>query len=144
MAAVGPRDLFPVRLPQAVDLESGGFDSVLEQELNRRMELQEAAEYRTPPALLQTPEQQIRELEQAAIALEGFFLTQLLKAMDRTVPKDGMFGESFASRISRELFFEKVGEELAAAGGIGLASILKEQLAPDAIAVENGDLALKL
>jgi flagellar protein FlgJ len=144
LAAIGPQD-FPLGMsPAAAGLESGGFHSMLEQELNRRMELKEETGCKTPTALLQTPEQKLLDLERAARGLEGLFLTQMLKAMDRTVPRDGMFSSSFASRITRDLFFEKVGEELAAAGGIGLASILRKQLELKISPAGDGDLAFKL
>jgi len=125
-------------------VESGEFSSALELEIARRMELERIVRPDTPPALDKTPEQKAVELEKAAKGLEGLLLSQLLKAMDRTVDKGELFGGSFGGRISRELFLEKVGEELASDGGIGLASVLKRQLGDDAGTPKSRPLAFKL
>lgn len=57
---------------------------------------------------------------------EGFVLRTFVEAM---LPKDGtsFFGSGTAGGIWRSMMAERLGEELAAGGGIGIADLLRDQ-----------------
>ena len=56
---------------------------------------------------------------------EGFVLRTFVEAM---LPKDGtsFFGSGTAGGIWKSMMAERLGEELAAGGGIGIADLLRE------------------
>lgn len=65
----------------------------------------------------------------AAQEMESFFIYQLFQAMRRTVPEpQGIFERSTAERIFQEMLDEETANNLARAGGIGLADKIYEQL----------------
>lgn len=70
------------------------------------------------------------ELLEAARALEAHFLKELLTRMRATVPRGGLFEQSFASDTYEEMLDAEYAESMAKAGGIGLAELLYQQLLP--------------
>jgi Rod binding domain-containing protein len=83
-------------------------------------------------------------LMQACRDFEAIFLTQLLKSMRATVPKDGLLGESREQQFYHEMQDEEMANHLAASGGTGIAEALYRQLAGrlDAQSVPAGGLTI--
>lgn len=73
-------------------------------------------------------ERDMEHLRQAAADFEALFLQQLFSAMRRTVPKGGLFEQSFARETYEDMFFEELSNVSAKAGGLGLAEMIMEQL----------------
>ena len=67
------------------------------------------------------------EGEGAAKDFESVLLHKLLEAMERTIPRSGLF-EDGTSRQVRSMFWSHLAEELADAGGMGLWKQLQEQM----------------
>ena len=74
--------------------------------------------------------QQDKELKEACKGFEAMFLNMMYKEMKATVPEDSLFGESNAQKIFRDMHDEKLMENIADGGGIGLADMLYKQLSP--------------
>lgn len=69
------------------------------------------------------------QLRQACQQLESFFWNQLLTAMDKTIPDDGMLGDSFAKDIYRDMLNQQYALLLAQQGSNNnLGDILYRQL----------------
>lgn len=79
-----------------------------------------------------TDPEALAALREAAKEFEAYFLQYLLKGMRRTVPKGGLIDTGFAGDIYQEMYDERLAEEMAGAGGIGLADLLVEQLRSEA------------
>ena len=69
-----------------------------------------------------------RTLERACKEFESLFMKELLKSMRKTVPKDGILGESFARDTMTDMLDGELAREMSAAGGIGIHRLLVEQL----------------
>ena len=69
------------------------------------------------------------EVRAAAEEMESFFINKIFQSMRRTVPEpQGIFSESNAQRMWREMMDEQTAQNLANSGGIGLADMIYEQL----------------
>ena len=73
-------------------------------------------------------DQQDKELKEACKGFEAMFLNMMFKQMRATVPTDTLFGESNAKKIYQEMYDEKLTENIADSGGVGLADMLYKQL----------------
>ena len=83
----------------------------------------------TPPPDSAGRDTQIRW---AAQQLESFFLQQMLAGFRRTVPEGGILGErSFATNTYEDMLDAQRAQGMALAGGIGLATLLYEQMKED-------------
>ncbi len=78
----------------------------------------------------------LNEIKKASIEFESVFLGYMLKQMKKTVPSDPLFGESVAKDIFQDMQYDNMAREMAKAGGIGLATILYNQLSK----VNNGEI----
>lgn len=84
-----------------------------------------------------TPAQQaaLKKLHDAATQLEGVFVGMLFKAMDETVPDDGIFGKaSNADQTWQQMLDEKRADAIAQTGQLGLAKMIENQLRAQVIA----------
>lgn len=61
--------------------------------------------------------------------MERMFLTVMLKEMRRTVPEEGLFGESPGKKIFEEMLDEVFASKMAESGQFGIAKAIKEQVA---------------
>ncbi len=77
--------------------------------------------------------QQDKELKEACKGFEAMFLNMMYKQMRATVPEDTLFGESNAQKIFRDMHDEKLMENIADGGGLGLADMLYKQLSPSVL-----------
>lgn len=68
-------------------------------------------------------------LAEAAASFEALLLYQMLQAMRKTVPKGGLIDTGFAGETYLGMLDDALAQEMAKAGGIGLAKILLDQLA---------------
>lgn len=67
-------------------------------------------------------------LRAAARDVEAYFLKEMLASMRKTVPSGGLFEKSFAKETYEAMLDEKLAEEMAKAGGIGLGELIVKQL----------------
>ena len=77
-----------------------------------------AAQVASPPA----PRAGSTSAHEAAVRLEGLFLSQLVDQMLKSAGLDG------SQPVYAGLLAEKLGDHLATIGGIGLAALIKRQL----------------
>jgi flagellar protein FlgJ len=68
-------------------------------------------------------------LQAACAEMESLFLSHLLKEMRATVEKSGFISGGQAEEIFTSLLDVEISKKMSAAGGIGLSTILLEQLA---------------
>ncbi|RKY53453.1 MAG: hypothetical protein DRP89_06170, partial [Candidatus Neomarinimicrobiota bacterium] len=66
------------------------------------------------------------KLRQKCKDLEGLFITQLFKAMEKTIPKSSLVGSK--NTLSSMMFSSVMGEALANQGGFGLADVIFKSL----------------
>lgn len=69
------------------------------------------------------------KLWKASKDMEGVFLSQLIKAMEKTIPKSGLTGSN--NNLAKMMFSSVLGKEIANKGGIGLAKHIYEGLKND-------------
>lgn len=67
------------------------------------------------------------QLHKASEQLEATFLTQIVKAMEKTVPKNGLSGQQ--NTLSSMLFSSTMGDALAKGNPTGLAKMFYQALA---------------
>ncbi len=68
------------------------------------------------------------KLKKACADFESIFLTYMLKTMRASASEIDPVGKSHESKILYAMYDEKLSEEIAGSGGIGLANILLEKL----------------
>ncbi len=66
-------------------------------------------------------------LKKACQEFEALFLYQILKGLEETVPKSGLFPESLQKDIYHDLFYQQISKEMAKRG-VGLARVLYQRL----------------
>ena len=76
-----------------------------------------------------TADQDDPRLKAACAEMESLFLSHLLKEMRATVEKSGFISGGQAEEIFTSLLDVEISKKMSAAGGIGLSTILLEQLA---------------
>jgi len=69
-----------------------------------------------------------KRLEAACKEFEALLVHELFKSMRRTVPKDGLLGESYARDTFTEMLDGELARHAASSGGIGLHRLLVDQL----------------
>ncbi len=69
-----------------------------------------------------------KDLKEVARDFEAVFINYLLKTMRRGVIKSDIFGNVRGEEIYRALMDERLSEEIAKAGGIGLAEMIIKEL----------------
>ncbi len=80
-------------------------------------------------------------LNAACAEMESLFLSHLLKEMRATVEKSGFIDGGQAEEIFTSLLDVELSKKMSAAGGIGLAAILLEQLGGKSPRNNNPDSA---
>jgi flagellar protein FlgJ len=65
-----------------------------------------------------------REAMEAAQGFEAVFVHFLLKAMRNSVPKVGMFGDSFASNMYEQMFDETLSAHVVKSSSLGLSDMV--------------------
>jgi len=68
------------------------------------------------------------ELRKACAEFESLFIFYLLKEMRATVPKSGFIGGGRAEEIYTSMLDSQLAKEMSSKGGIGLSTILLDQL----------------
>lgn len=68
------------------------------------------------------------KLKKACADFESIFLSYMLKTMRASASEPDLVGKSHESKILYAMFDEKLSEEIAGSGGIGLANILLEKI----------------
>lgn len=68
------------------------------------------------------------KLRAACTEMESLFITYLLKEMRATIDKSGFISGGQAEEIFTSLLDVELSKKISAAGGLGLSSMLREQL----------------
>jgi len=68
------------------------------------------------------------KLAKACREFESLFMHQLIKAMRKTVPKDGYLGDSYARNTFTDMLDGELAKQMGRSGGVGLHQLLVEQL----------------
>lgn len=68
------------------------------------------------------------KLRKACEELETVFVEYLIREMRKAVPKDRLFGGGRGEEIFQSMFDQEIAKKISAGGGIGLGSILYEEL----------------
>lgn len=71
-----------------------------------------------------------KKLKAACRDMEAVFLNMLLSKMRATVPKNNLMGDSKKQEIMQSMLDAELTQNMARAGGTGLADMLYRQLAP--------------
>ena len=66
------------------------------------------------------------KLRQTSKDLEAIFITQMFKAMEKTVPKSSLMGSK--NTLASMMFSSVMGQALANQGGVGLADVIYRSL----------------
>ena len=73
-------------------------------------------------------EQRNQDIRNASTELEAILIKMVLDAAQKTIPKDELFGDDNAMEIWRDMYNEKLANQMADAGGFGIADFIYEQL----------------
>ena len=68
------------------------------------------------------------ELKKACQSFEAIILQQMLTAMRKSVPKDGLLASGYSQEMYQSMYDEGLAKEMASGRGIGLADTLYQQL----------------
>ena len=68
------------------------------------------------------------KIKEASFELEALFINYLLKEMRATIPKSGFISGGKAEEIYTSMLDSQLAKEMASRGGIGLSSLLRNQL----------------
>lgn len=60
--------------------------------------------------------------------LEGIFLHQMLEQMNKSLLGKGMFGDSNQGKIFQGMFTQRIADQIAESGGIGLAEMISQNM----------------
>ncbi len=75
-----------------------------------------------------SPVKNRNELQKACSELESIFIFQLLKTMRATIPKSGFIDGGRAEEIYTSMLDSEISKNVSGATGMGLASVMYEQL----------------
>ena len=68
------------------------------------------------------------ELKKACKNFEAIILQQMLTAMRKSVPKDGLLESGYSQEMYQSMYDEGLAKEMSSGKGIGLADVLYHQL----------------
>lgn len=60
--------------------------------------------------------------------MEGIFLQQMLEQMNKSLLGEGMFGDSNQGKIFQGMFTQRIADQIAETGGIGLADMISRNM----------------
>ena len=88
------------------------------------------------PALLNkpVPAVEMARIEETARDFEAMFITEMLRPMFEGIKTNDMFGGGKGEEIFSSMLIDEYGKNMAAAGTLGIADQVKEQL----IALQSG------
>lgn len=69
-----------------------------------------------------------RKLKETCQDFEAIIIQQMLTAMRKTIPKDGLFSSGYAEDMYQSMYDEGLSKEIASGRGLGLADVLYKQL----------------
>ena len=69
------------------------------------------------------------KLEKACDDFEALFVKYMMQQMRKTIPKDGLFGQSQADKIYTGMLDDEVAKSVSRGRGLGLAKAMYEQMA---------------
>lgn len=107
----------------------GGSEIIARKEMLNLANSVQQAEIQAKKVENKNKTEYLKQLEQVTREFESIFLSYMIKQMRKTIPEDALFGNSIAKDIFYDMYNDAISMELSKAGGIGLASILYNQLA---------------
>ncbi|MDY6052814.1 MAG: rod-binding protein [Anaerovibrio sp.] len=69
-----------------------------------------------------------KKLMEACKGFESMFIQMMYRQMRQTVPENSLFGESQGEKIFRDMLDTQLADNMADAGGLGLAKVIYQQL----------------
>ena len=88
-----------------------------------------------PTPLTAAQKTALQKLHDAATRLEGVFIGMLYKEMQKTIPKDGIFGkQSNAESMWQDMLADKQADAAAKTGSFGIAKMVESQLRSQVLA----------
>ncbi len=112
-------------------LSSDEQDTAFAAKLAKATAKVENAKKSTQPAAAQAAED--AKLKAACKDMEAVFLNLLLTQMRKTVPKDGLLGNSSEEQMLTSMLDTEVTKNMAQAGGMGLGNMLYQQLSKSTV-----------
>jgi flagellar protein FlgJ len=106
----------------------GGSEIILKKEMIDLSNSVQQAELQAKKVENKNKTEYMKQLERVTREFESIFLSYMLKQMRKTIPEDPIFGNSIAKDIFYDMYNDTISKELSKAGGIGLASILYNQM----------------
>jgi len=70
------------------------------------------------------------DLKEASEQFESLLLNFMIREMRATVPESGLLPRSMAEEIFTDMMDEKIADDMAKSGGIGLSRLIFDQLKP--------------
>lgn len=80
------------------------------------------------------------QLNTSCSEMESLFIYYLLKEMRATIPKSDFISGGNAEEIYTSMLDSQLSKEISSRGGIGLSSLLREQLGSDSEGVKNKNI----
>jgi len=74
------------------------------------------------------PGENAAQLKKACSEFEAIFLSQLTRAMRKTVPESGLLDSGLAGDIYRDMLDVEIAAQMARRGGVGIGETLYKQL----------------
>lgn len=106
----------------------GGSEIIARKEMLNLTNSVQQAEIQAKKVESKNKTEYMQELEKVTREFESIFLSYMMKQMRKTIPEDALFGNSIAKDIFYDMYNDVISRELSKAGGIGLATILYNQL----------------
>lgn len=70
----------------------------------------------------------LRQIENSAQDFEAVFLSEMIKPMFEGIEVNEMFGGGRGEEAFKDILIQEYGKKMSAAGGIGLASFIRNEL----------------
>lgn len=70
----------------------------------------------------------LRRIDESAKELESVFLSEMMKPMFEGIEVNEIFGGGRGEEVFRDMMVQEYGKKMAQAGGIGLASFVRNEL----------------
>ena len=96
--------------------------------LNINTSLQRADTARLEQAASRIDPKKLHQIDEAAQDFEAVFLSEMIKPMFEGIEVDEIFGGGKGEEIFRDLMIQEYGKKMAATGGIGLASHIRDAM----------------
>jgi flagellar protein FlgJ len=77
------------------------------------------------------------KLEKVCLEFESIFIREMMKAMRKTIPKTGFFGNDSRKEIFESLFDAEISKAISNRGGLGIGKLMYRNMLKK---IENKDI----